>query len=644
MRNMIFRTGLILCVLCLAAADGCRVQTPTDKPSAAQMAESDSDEVFLDELGRRSFQYFWNTANPNNGLVPDRARTDASGQSDVASIAATGFGLTAICIADQREWIDHDQARQRVLTTLTFFRDRAEHEHGFYYHFLDMRTGRRTWNCELSSIDTALLIAGVLTAGQHFNDEQIKQLAADIYHRIDWPWMLDGGDTLSMGWKPEGGFLSARWSSYNELMLLYLLGMGSPTHPLPAKSWRAWRRKPVITYGGKTFIACPPLFTHQYSHAWIDFRNVRDDYADYWTNSVLATLAQQQMCADLSDQFPHYNEKVWGLTASDSPNGYKAWGGPPATHNPAIDGTVTLHAVGGSIAFAPKPCIASLKHMRQTYGDKIWGAYGFTGAFNPQTGWATRDVIGIDVGATLLMAENHRSQFAWRVFMRNPQIQLAMRKAGFRPTTPDDDAQRLGDAVTCSVYGLTDRPNDIRRPPVPRLQAPAVSSKNKPTSQTIQAALPDGSTASMRFDFSWDAQSLYFHALIEDDEVVNDRVASKIHEQDCVELYIDPARDGLRWANASDFQFGFAPNNQHWEWFGEKRRAKCHVKRRNSGYEIRAAVAWKTLDVEPKAGLILGVSPALYNINADGDAGVKSQWCWLPAGAAVQLGEVELVK
>jgi hypothetical protein len=395
-----------------------------------------SDEQFLDELQRRCFRFFWEQANPETGLIADRAGADGQKKFPVASIASVGFGLAGICIAEERGWIKRQEAYQRVLTTLRFLWEKMPNVRGFHFHFVDVNSGARVWNCELSSVDTALLMAGVLTARQYYKGTEVEELATKIYHRVDWPWMLAGGKTLSMGWTPEGGFLGARWDGYSEQMLLYLLGIGSPTHPLPPETWHAWRREPVITYAGRTYLQCPPLFTHQYSHAWIDFRHKRDAYADYWRNSVLATLAHRQFCIDLRDKFPKYAENLWGITASDGPNGYKAWGGPPATTQPPIDGTVVPCAAAGSIPFAPRETLAALRFMLEQYGDRIWKKYGFVDAFNPHTGWVATDVIGIDVGITLLMAENYRSGFVWKYFMQNPEIQRAMQLAGFRSTAP----------------------------------------------------------------------------------------------------------------------------------------------------------------------------------------------------------------
>jgi hypothetical protein len=395
---------------------------------------TETDDSFLDELERRSFQFFWDEADLKTGLIPDRGDAEGNWHCDVASVATVGYGLTAICIADHRGWIRRDEAYDRVWTTLRTLLEKVPHEHGFFYHFLDAHTGARVWDCEASSIDTALLMNGVLTAREYFAGTDVDRLATEIYRRVDWPWMLNGGRTMSMGWTPEAGFLRYRWDNYSELMMLYLLGLGSRTHPLPPETWRAWQRGPTVTYAGRTYLNCPPLFAHQYSQAWFDFRNCRDEFADYWRNSVDATLAHRQYCVDQAKQFPKYNELTWGLTAADGPGGvYRAFGGPPGS--PDLDGVVVPCAPGGSIPFAPIECVATLRGLHATYGATIWKKYGFVDAFNPHTGWVDTDVIGIDVGITLLMAENQRSGFVWKYFMQNPEMQRAMQLAGFRPLT-----------------------------------------------------------------------------------------------------------------------------------------------------------------------------------------------------------------
>jgi hypothetical protein len=406
-------------------------------PSAIERFTPD-DEKFLEDLEYKSFEYFWQQADPRTGLVPDRARMDGSAldsnHQGVASIAATGFGLTALCIGADRNWLSPGEARERTRNTLRFFANEAVHEHGWFYHWLDATTGVRRWKSEVSSIDTALLLAGVLTVRQYFaDDREITQLATTIYRRVDFRWMLNGHPRLlSHGWKPETGFLKPRWDTYSEDTILYLLAIGSPTHPISPASWQAlWRDR--YRYQGYAYFTTigVPLFMHQYAHAWVDYRDRREtqgDRIDYFENSIKATLAHRAFCINLAHDFPAYGPNIWGITASDSARGYLAWGGPP--RDPAIDGTVVPSAAGGSLMFAPEIALAALRSMREKYGERVYGKYGFVDAFNPNTGWVDTDVIGINAGIILLSAENARSGNVWKWFMRNVEIPRAMQAVG----------------------------------------------------------------------------------------------------------------------------------------------------------------------------------------------------------------------
>ncbi|HET7112716.1 MAG TPA: glucoamylase family protein [Pyrinomonadaceae bacterium] len=404
----------------------------------ARSAFSARDEAFLDDLQRRIFEYFWQQADPQTGLVPDRARVDGStldeNHQNVGSIAATGFGLTALCIASERRWIDSASAVHRTRATLRFFADRAFQQRGWFYHWIDIKTGERRWNSEVSSIDTALLLAGVMTVRQCFaNDAEIARLATKIYERVDFRWMLNGDPLLlSHGWKPETGFLRPRWDTYSEDTILYLLGIGSPTHSIPARSWHAlWKDRYRYEHHSYFTTIGVPLFMHQYSHAWVDYRGRKEnqgDRIDYFHNSVQATLAHRAFCINLAHTFPGYGPDVWGITASDSAKGYLAWGGPPL--DPSIDGTVVPSAAGGSLMFTPELAVRALRTMREKYGEKIYGRYGFIDAFNPNNGWVDRDVIGINQGIILISAENARTGNVWRWFMKNTEIPLAMRRVG----------------------------------------------------------------------------------------------------------------------------------------------------------------------------------------------------------------------
>jgi len=393
-----------------------------------------SEQSFVAELEQRAFLYFDEQTDAVTGLTRDRAPADGSAAKAPASIAATGFALTAWCIADQHGWLPAGEARHRVLKTLEFVATQAPHEHGWLYHFMDARDGHRVWKCEASTIDTALFLQGALGAREYFNDREVNELVNAIYARIDWRWALNGGTTLSHGWRPETGFIANRWDSYAEMLGLYLLGIGAPGEALPASTWQAWKRGPVVNYAGRTFIQCAPLFTHQYTQAWFDFRGLRDGDFDYWQNSVDATLAQREWCASRAMDFPGWSRELWGVTACDTSRGYKAQGGPFGSAD-KVDGTLAPCAPGGSLPFAPQECLAALQEMRTLGGVQVWGRYGFADAFNPQTGWVSSDVIGIDVGITLIMAENLRSGFVWEHFMQAPEVRRAIRLAGFAPAT-----------------------------------------------------------------------------------------------------------------------------------------------------------------------------------------------------------------
>lgn len=418
------------------AADDAAIENPAFPPGKSTLTPRD--EKFLDDLEQRGIQFFVDEADPVTGLMPDRA-TATGGAKDVASIASVGFGLTALCVGDYRGWLPHHEAYDHALRVLQFLRDHGPGEHGFFYHFLDMHTGQRAWNCEVSDIDTALLMAGVLTVRQHFAGTELASIANDLYEHVDWSWPVSPDGTLYMGWHPDSGFNHARWRDFNEGPLIYLLALGSKTHPLTARSWQAWKRERVETYASLTFMQCPPLFTQQYPQVWFDLRGVRDAYADYFRNSQLATLAQRQWSIDeLSKRFPTYGPSLWGLTASDSEHGYTAWGGPPAPSDERIDGSVVPAATAGSLAFEPRLCLDVLENIRANYGEKGYLKYGFVDAFNPAKGWYDADVLGIDVGPSVLMAENCQSGFVWRMFMSSPEARAALKAAGFRSLAASD--------------------------------------------------------------------------------------------------------------------------------------------------------------------------------------------------------------
>ena len=426
-------------------------------PNAQTLRKIDID--LLDDISRRSFHYFWEQASPRTGLVLDRAISvgaaeGTSNHAPVASIAATGFGLTAVCIAQDHRWIGHEAARQRVLTTLRFLAHRAPQEHGWFYHYLDPETGERAWHSEVSSIDTAFLLAGVLTVRQCLQDDpEIVNLANTIYAGVDFPWMMDGSRKyFSHGWTPEQQFLPYRWDTYSELLILYVLGIGSPTHPVSVDTWGTWKL-PVAAVGGHTYIDGGPLFIHQYSQAWLDLRDrfsgpqVSSESSanhssgsspplppghdmNYFANSVAATRAQREYFISLSTHYKGYSADIWGITASDSTHGYTDWGAASAA--PGIDGTVVPSAAAGSLMFTPDICIPAMRTMLLKYGKSIYGRYGFADAFKPGGEWLSPYVIGIDAGITLLSAENLRTGKVWEWFMANPAPNHALDLVGLK--------------------------------------------------------------------------------------------------------------------------------------------------------------------------------------------------------------------
>ena len=414
----------------------------------------------LAHLERDTFKYFADEMNPENGLVPDNTRQGAP-----SSIAAVGFALTAYPIGVEREYLTREEAIERSLLTLRFFHDGPQGTStddigykGFYYHFLDMKTGRRVWKSEISTIDTTYLIAGALTAAMYFNrdtneEQEIRRLANALYERADWHWAQNGALTVTHGWKPERGFIKYRWTGYSEALILYVLGLASPTFPLPEESYRAWTRtyKWKELYGHE-FLYAGPLFIHHLSHMWIDFRAIQDDYMsekaiDYFENSRRAIYAQQAYALRNPKKFVGYDRYSWGITASDGPGpavrrikgrtirfyDYLARSFP---HGPD-DGTLAPWAVAGSLPFAPEVVLPSLKRINQDYPE-MTSKYGFKCSYNPtftsgkKKGWVSEGYYGLDQGPIVMMIENYRSGFIWRLMRACPYIINGLLKAGFR--------------------------------------------------------------------------------------------------------------------------------------------------------------------------------------------------------------------
>jgi hypothetical protein len=467
-------------------------------PPAAPAPRSD-DAAFLDTLQQRTFGFFWETTNSANGLVPDRWPTPS-----FSSVAAVGFGLPAYAVGAERGWITRAEAAGRVLTTLRFLWTAPQGpapagvtgHMGFYYHFLDMQSGHRFETVELSSIDTALLMGGVLFSSEYFAGDdaaetEIRALADSLYERVNWPWMVNNPGRLSMGWHPERGHIEYEWHGYDEAMILLILAIGSPTHPVDPSLWNVYMSTARWgTFHGESYVGFAPLFGHQYSHIFIDFRGIRDSLIashgiDWFENSRRATRAQRAYAMANPAGWQGYDGDVWGLTASDGPADvelpyrgetrrfwtYTARG---ASHTEVRDdGTLVPTAAGGSIPFAPGIAIPALRAMRERYGEHLWGEYGFLDAFNPSfqyadvtlqhgrvvpgVGWFDTDYLGIDQGPILLMAENHRSELIWRHLRGNPHIVSGLRRAGFTGGWLDEgagaEAGVRSDATAVGVAG-----------------------------------------------------------------------------------------------------------------------------------------------------------------------------------------------
>jgi len=433
------------------AVGGGAVEGPPSDTVAIAPAAFLNDGAFMDYVQRAAIDYFWYEANPSNGLIRDRSQ-----RGSPASIAAVGFGLSAIHVGADHGWIPRAAARDRVLRTLQTFWEGPQGTavsgtmgyRGFFYHFLDMTTATRmvSWDPELSSIDTGLLLAGILDARQFFNgtdpvETRIRELADSVYARVEWDWMRNGGVSLTHGWKPGSGFLPYRWTGYCEAMILYILAMGAPAHAIPGSAWGAWTSgyNWFANQYGYSFLGFPPLFGHQYTHCWVDFRGIADAYMTargitYAENTRRATLAQQAYCIANPGGFTGYGALVWGLTACDGPNGtgylgYSARGAPgPGTTD---DGTIAPTAAGGSMPFTPEISLPTLRNLYQQYRTNIWTLYGFTDAFNLKASWWGADVIGIDQGPIALMIENFRTGSLWSRYMTAPEIQRGLSAAGF---------------------------------------------------------------------------------------------------------------------------------------------------------------------------------------------------------------------
>jgi hypothetical protein len=408
---------LSLCLACCPA---------TALPETSGVVSPEDIEL-LNKIEKDTLQYFIRMSDKNTGLT-----RDSSQQGSPASIAATGFSLAAFAIGQSRGWIEKEYAQKYIEKTLKTLIHKAAHKNGFFYHFLDMKTGKRVWDSEASSIDTALLLAGALLAAQYYPNSSIQKMAHALYERINWEWMMNGSDFICMGWKPESGFLPYYWDTYCEHIILQALASGAPANPVPSKTWIRWMRHEA-RYRDKAIIHSPSgsLFTYQYAQAFIDFRELDDQGINYFNNSKLATEANREYSLEFSGQFKSYSKNSWGLSASLGPGGYKAYGAKPGEG--LQDGTIAPYAAISSIIFTPELSAAAARYFYETHGEKIYDKFGFRDAFNVDKNWWANETIGIDQGIIIVMLENFLNHGAvWTKFMALPAIQNWIEKNGLK--------------------------------------------------------------------------------------------------------------------------------------------------------------------------------------------------------------------
>ncbi len=390
-------------------------------------AVTEEDRALLKKIQEDSFRFFLIHTDPETGLTYDSSRSGSP-----ASIAATGFALASFAIGSAHGWLSYKEAYEKIEKTIDTLESKAANENGFFYHFVDAKTGKRVWSSEISSIDTALLMAGLLLAVSYFNGTGLETRAKKLYDRVKWNWMLNGSLLFSHGWKPNTGFLPYYWDMYSEHLILQALALGSETHPVPKEVWREWRRDTDI-YNEREIVYSytGSLFTYQYSHAFIDFRNLNDAGINYFENSKHASLANQEFCISHQNEYQTYQNHIWGLSASLGPDGYQAYGAQPGEG--LHDGTIASHAAISSIVFTPAESMATVRALYERYGEKLYGPSGFRDAFNLDRNWWASEYLGVDQGIIVLMLENFLNDGAvWKRFMKLNMIERWTERADLK--------------------------------------------------------------------------------------------------------------------------------------------------------------------------------------------------------------------
>lgn len=600
-----------------------------------------SDDELLDAISKKTFDYFWNDVNSKNGLIRDRTTNNG-----LCSIASVGYGLAAIPIGIERGWITKEKGYERTLTTLkTFAEGKVEGKEGFFYHFVHMLSGKRVGTSEVSSIDTAILIAGALFAGQYFKGTEAEAIADQLYRNINWKWMMNDDEYLIMGWKPEDGFLEATWNAFTEGILATLLAIGSPTYPIPSETWNLIYR--TISDDHISLVQ-EVLFIYQYPLNWLDLRDKEDKFANYFNNAINATKYNRDFVIANKSRFKGYDENIWGLSASDGPGGYRAYGAADENH----DGTITPNAPIGSMPLTPQLSIKAIRSMLYKYGPLIWGKYGFISAFNIKRQWFSNDYIGIDQGNILLMIENYRSGMIWKHFMEIEYIQDAMQKIGFidkkseyainpqyieeykKRIEQDKEAKKLSAKKVITpikIDGDLGEWSEVKGHLVSEdmnVVVPGMKKVNK-NKQVLHST----------FYVQWDEKNLYLAADIADSEVISNILPNdkrSYYRTDSIEFYIDAMRNGLdgeiiklaiipfdttgkvQAIRHEDFDPGPIEDNNP--------NIKVASKKTDQGYSIEVLIPFDDLFIKPKQGLVMGLSHTIHNtININATVGEYSR-------------------
>lgn len=558
---------------------------------------------FLDKVERQAFDYFMNETFANTGLTLNTTEECAP-----ATNAASGFMLSALVIGSERGWITREEAYSLALKTLRTFRELEETE-GFTYHYINVRNCSRMWSSEVSCIDTAIFLAGAITAGEYFKGTEVESIADELYRQTNWQWFLDGEKTLQMSWKPEKGF-SGRIDSFSEGILCYILAMGSPAYAIPPDCWDSFVR-PVSAYGGSRmiYVADGSLFQYLFPLAWLDLRGKHDKYADYWQNAVKAVRANKRFCRDKAGSNMSYQEGYWGLSASFFQGGYRNFGAKPGRN--FHDGTIAPYAVAGSIPLAPDFAIADYKYMYDKVPNAL-GKYGLTDAFNIGQRWASPHYISIDQGLTLLMIENYRSGLIWQYFMRNKHVEKGIALAGFKPGWQGEPSGLCttsgnpGDKVVVKKIALPKKiDGDIAEwetdPAAARI---VLTTKDNRNVEMTVGYVRDDNELSGAFYLGHDGRNLYIAGRVKDDNIVVSHTGGNIYKDSCVELYFDTNKDGFYFdRNPGDYQFGFTPPAsgnapQAWAW-GNIQKAPDNItyalKPADGGYTIEARIPFEAV-------------------------------------------------